>query len=114
MLKNKENLNGEENKSFKCAFHDDGDELLAMITDTHLTTNTHTELLNKTANILETVQSKLIDTVIGKRQVPLEVVLVLIIFYAMWNIVLEVKESNIHVKINWTDGFEISNTKGDR
>lgn len=70
----------------------------------------HLQKLEPIATSLETMQAKMLDAITGKKQVPLNVVLALILAFSVIYIVTTIKSTDKNFRFSWKEGFEITNS----
>lgn len=70
-----------------------------------------TTQLGEIAQAIKDSNTNLIGPATGRRQVPLDVILVLIIFWGAYSIIGLVKDGHKNIQLNWTDGLKITENK---
>lgn len=73
---------------------------------------TATERLGDIAKAIQDSNTNLLGAATGRRQIPLEVVLALILLWGIYTVIILVKDSPKNIKLNWQDGLVI--TSGDK
>jgi len=71
-----------------------------------------TEKLGDIARAIENSNTNLLGAATGRRQIPLEVVIALIMLWGIYTVIILVKDTPKNIKLNWQDGLVITN--GDK
>lgn len=105
-----DDLNGDTPHSFKCPMTTEWHPTKEKIEGYMSTIDIH---LGDIAKAITDTNNNLIGPATGKRQVSLEVVLVLLVIWGVHNILLDVKDTKKNISLSWTNGLQITDIKNE-
>lgn len=108
--KDRETLNGEHSRHF-CPIAEEWEPTREKIEAYMETANVR---LGEIAQAIKESNTNLIGPATGRRQIPLEVVVALLVFWGVYTVFIAAKDSKKDIKLNWTDGLVISESKDGR
>lgn len=107
-IKDKNSLNGDPERLFNCPIAEEWEPTKLEVKAYMETANVR---LGEIAQAIKESNLNLIGPATGRKQIPLEVVISLIVFWGVYMVFAAVKDSNKDFKLNWTDGLVISESK---
>ena len=67
--------------------------------------------LGEIVSAIQESNRNLVGPATGRRQIPLEVVVVLMLLWGVYSVFIEAKDSHKNLKVSWQNGIEITDSK---